>query len=48
MNTLHFENAIYSVLHEESDNTASSAKHLKFQEKLTFADVLWINSSQLK
>ena len=31
---------------EPSTNTASFAEHLKFQEKLTFADALWTNCSQ--
>ena len=41
--TLHFENAIYRGLHERSNNTAPFAEPLKFQKKLAFADILWIN-----
>ena len=42
-NTLQIEKVIYSVLHERSNNTASFAVHQKPEEKLTFADALWIN-----
>ena len=31
-NTIHFENAIYRVLHERSNITASLAEHLKVRE----------------
>ena len=31
---------------EPSTNTASFVEHLKFQEKLTFADAHWTNCSQ--
>ena len=41
-NTLQIEKVIYSVLHERSNNTASFAVHQKPEEKLTFADTLWI------
>ena len=34
------------MLQEPSTNTTSFAEHLKFQEKLTFADALWTNCSQ--
>ena len=40
--------SIYRVLHERNNITASFAEHLKFQEKLTFTHVLWINCSKLK
>ena len=33
---LHFENALYRVLHERSSITASFTEHLKFLEILTF------------
>ena len=46
--TLHFETAIYRVLHERSSHTASFKEHLKLQEKLTFADPSWMNCSKLK
>ena len=36
--TLHFENAIYRVLHERSNNPASFGEPLKFQEKVTFTN----------
>ena len=36
------------MLHERSNNTASFEKHLKFVEKLTFADAFWIHCRQLK
>ena len=32
--------SLYRVLHERSNNTAYFTEHFKFQEKLTFADVL--------
>ena len=32
--TLHFETAIYRVLHERSNHTASFTEHLKLQEKV--------------
>ena len=34
--TVQFEIAIYMVLHESSNNTASFTEHLKFQEKNDF------------
>ena len=34
--TLHFENAIYSVLHERSNNTVPFAEDLKFQKPIDF------------
>ena len=46
--TLHFETAIYRVLHERSIHTASFTENLKLQEKLTLADALWINCNKLK
>ena len=45
--TLYFETAIYRVLHERRNHTASFTEHLKLQEKLTLADALWMNSSKL-
>ena len=42
---LHSENTIYTVLYEQSNNTASFVEHLKFQEKSTFADAIWLNCS---
>ena len=44
--TLHFENAIYRVLHERSNITASFAEHLEVSENLTFTHALWINSGK--
>ena len=37
--TIHFEIAIYRVLHDRSNITALFAEHLKFPEKMTFAEV---------
>ena len=45
--TLYFETAIYRVLHERRNHTASFTERLKLQEKLTLADALWMNSSKL-
>ena len=39
--TIHFEIAIYGVLHERSNNTALFPEHLKFPKKMTFA-VFWV------
>ena len=39
---------MYTVLHKRSNNTASFVEHLKYQEKVTYADALWINCNQLK
>ena len=38
--TLHFETAIYRVLHERSMHTASFTENLKLQEKLALVDAL--------
>ena len=38
----------YRVLHEKSNNTASFPEDLKFQEKVTFTHVPWVNSSKSK
>ena len=46
--TIHFDNAIYRVLHKLSNITASNAEHLKFQEKVTFTHALWVNSRKSK
>ena len=46
--TIHFNNAIYIVLHERCNITAFFEEHLKFQEKLTFTNALWINSCKPK
>ena len=46
--TLHFETAIYRVLHERSIDTASFTENLKLQEKLTLADALWMNCNKWK
>ena len=46
--TLHFETALYRVLHERSIHTASFTENLKLQEKLTLADALWMNCNKLK
>ena len=46
--TLHFENAIYSVVHERSNITASFAERLEVQENLTFKHTLWINTGKSK
>ena len=50
---MQFENAISNsafekVLHERSNITTSYAENLKFQEKLTFTYVIWVNSGKLK
>ena len=45
---MHFENAIYRVLNERSNITASFAEHLKFREKLTFIYALSANTGKLK
>ena len=45
---MHFEKAMYRVLHERSNITASFAKRLEFQEKLTFTHAFWINSAKSK
>ena len=42
---MHFEIATYRALHKQSNKTASFTEHIKFQEKLTFIDALWINCS---
>ena len=39
---------IYRVLHKRCNNTASLAKHLKFQEKVTLAYADWVNSGKSK
>ena len=46
--TLHFETAIYRVIHERSIHTASFTENLKLQEKLTLADALCMNCNKLK
>ena len=46
--TLHFETALYRVLHERSIHTVSFTENLKLQEKLTLADALWMNCNKLK
>ena len=46
--TLHFETALYRVLHERSIRTTSFTENLKLQEKLTLADALWMNCNKLK
>ena len=41
---MHFENAIYRVLNERSNITASFADYLKFQqEKKNLAEAFWVN-----
>ena len=48
---MHFENAIYRVLHERRRNiTAPFAEHLKFQKqtKKTFTHSFWVNSDESK
>ena len=40
---MHLENAIYRVLHEKSDLTASFTEHLIFQKKVPFPHALWEN-----
>ena len=44
--TLHFETAIYRVIHERSIHTASFTENLKLQEKLTLADALCMNCNK--
>ena len=43
---MHFEKAIYRVLHERSNITASFVEHLEFHENLTFPHGLWINNDK--
>ena len=43
-----FQTAIYRVLYERSNITASFGEHLKFQEKITFIEVFWVNSGKSK
>ena len=43
---MHLENAIYRVLHEKSDLTASFTEHLIFKKKVTFTHALWVNISK--
>ena len=38
------ENAIYRMLHERRNITASFGEQLKFQEKMTFPEVFWLNT----
>ena len=45
---MHFENALYKVLHERSNIAASFTEHLKVQEKMTFTHALFVNSSKSK
>ena len=44
--TIHFDNAIYSVFHVRSNITASFAELLKFQEQLTFTHGLSVTSGK--
>ena len=44
--TIHFENAIYKVLHLRSSITAPFAEHLKFQEKMTYTHLLWSKGAE--
>ena len=46
--TLHFGNAIYRVLHEQSNITGSFAEHVEVQKNLTFTHALWIKSDKSK
>ena len=46
--TIRFENAIYIVLHERSNDTASFAEHLKFPEQMTLAEVFWVKRGKTK
>ena len=46
--TIHFENAIYKVLHLRSSITAPFAEHQKFQEKVTFTHSLWVKRGKTK
>ena len=43
---MHFEKAIYRVLHEGSNNAASFAGRPEVHEKLTFPHALWINNDK--
>ena len=43
---MHFENAIYRVLHEQSNITGSFAEHLEVHENLSYPHALWINSDK--
>ena len=45
---MHFEKAIYSVLHERSNITPSFAERLESQEKFTFTHAFWIYSGKSK
>ena len=44
--TFTFWNAIYRVPQKRSNITASFAKHLKFQESMSFIHILWVNSEK--
>ena len=43
---MHFEKAIYRVLHKTNNITASFTEGLEFQEKLTFTHAFWIKSGK--
>ena len=43
---MHLGNAIFRVLHERKNTTASSAEKLTVREKMTFAHSLWVNSGK--
>ena len=45
---MYFGKAIYRVLHERSNITASFLERLECQEKLTFTHAFWINSGKSK
>ena len=46
--TIHFQTAIYRVLHEKSNIIASFAEHLNFQQKVTFAEAFWVKRGKTK
>ena len=43
---IHFENAIYRVLHERSNDTAPFAEHPKFEEETTFIEAVSMNGGK--
>ena len=39
---------MYIVLYERNNNTTSFAEHLKFLEKMTYTNSLWVKSGKTK
>ena len=46
--TIHFGRAIYKMLHERINITASFVEHLEVHENLTLTYALWINNDKSK